>query len=119
MINPESAKNIVKLAALAAVVDGQASDKEKDFIVNEASHMLRISPDEVRLPLDIWIGKYQAQGAANNPGIAIDFALEPLKSLTLSEKHLAFYICQYLVNIDKEAKDDEISFILKLNKLTL
>ncbi|MGD1704501.1 hypothetical protein [Dapis sp. BLCC M229] len=118
MINPESAQNIVKLAALAAVVDGQASDEEKNFIVDLGSYLLRISQEDLRFKLELWIRNYQEKGAANNPGVALDCAVDALKPLKLSEKHLAFHICQELVNIDKEAKDDEISFILKLAKLT-
>ena len=118
MINPASVQNIVKLAALTAVVDGQASDKEKNFIIDEASYMLRSSQDEIRFQIELLIGKYQAKGAANNPAIALDFAVEALKPLTSSEKHLAFHICQEVANIDREAKESEIIFILKLAELT-
>lgn len=58
-MNP-AAENILKLAVLAAVVDGQASDQEKNFIVDDGSHLLRTSPDKVRPFIDLHIGIYQS-----------------------------------------------------------
>lgn len=102
------ADNIVKLASLASVVDGQATDKEKNFIVDEASHLLRTSHDEVRFVLDLWIEIYQGKGAANNPGIALNFAKDALQPLSSSEKHLAFHLCEGVINIDKTVIGSEL-----------
>ena len=117
MIKPESAQNIIKLAALAAIVDGQASDQEKNFIVDEGSYLLRISQDELRFKLELWIRNYQEKDAANNPGVALNLALDALNPLTGPEKHLAFHICEQVIHIDREVKDSELPFFLQLNRL--
>jgi hypothetical protein len=109
--------NIVKLAALASVVDGEASDQEKNFIIEEVSHLLRISQDDLRFFLDLWIGKYQEQGVANNPGRALNFAFTALQPLSFSEKHLAFHICQGVIDIEKTVIKSELPFMLQLHKL--
>ncbi|NES75249.1 MULTISPECIES: hypothetical protein [Okeania] len=115
-MNP-TAENILKLAALATVVDGQASEQEKNFIVDDGSYLLRTSPDEVRPFIDLCIRIYQSKGAANNPGTALNFALEALKPLTDSEKHLAFHICYKVIHIDKEVKESEMRFFFQLHRL--
>lgn len=115
-MNP-TAENIVKLVALAAVVDGHASDKEKNFIVDEGSYLLRTSQDEIRYFSDLWIGIYQSKGAANNPGIALNYALAALQPLTPSEKHLAFHICEQVIHIDRAVEDSELSFFIELHRL--
>ncbi|MGD1711966.1 hypothetical protein [Dapis sp. BLCC M172] len=109
--------SIIRLAALAAVVDGEASDKEKNLIVEEASHLLRTSHDNVRLVLDIWLNKYQNDGAGNSPAIALNFAMTELQALNPSEKHLAFHICQEVINIEKTVIKSELPFMLQLHKL--
>ncbi|MEM1169760.1 MAG: hypothetical protein AAGJ08_11945 [Cyanobacteria bacterium P01_H01_bin.35] len=109
--------SIIRLATLAAVVDGEASDKEKDLIVEEASHLLRTSHDNVRLVLDIWLNKYQHEGAGNNPAIALKFATTELKALNSSEKDLAFHLCQEVINIEKTVINSELPFMLQLRQL--
>ncbi|NEQ77079.1 MAG: hypothetical protein F6K23_31160 [Okeania sp. SIO2C9] len=110
------AENIVKLAALAAVVDGQASDEEKKFIVDEGSYFLRTSQDEIRNLSDLWIGIYQSKGAANNPGTALNYALEALKPLSDSNKHLAFHICEQVIHIDRTVEESEMRFFFELRR---
>ena len=112
-----AADNIVKLAALAAVVDGEANDTEKNLIVEEGSHLLKISQDDLRFFLELWIGKYQERGAGNNPGIALDFAVTALQPLSHSEKHLAFHICQEVIDVEKTVIKSEFPFMLRLHKL--
>ncbi|NEN89595.1 MAG: hypothetical protein F6K48_12065 [Okeania sp. SIO3H1] len=112
-----AAENIVKLAALASVIDGKATDEEKNFIVIEGSHLLKTSEDEIRNFMDLWIGIYQSKGAANNPGIALNLALEVLKPLKSSQKHLAFHICEEVIHIDKKVTESELPFIMALQRL--
>ncbi|NEO53128.1 MAG: hypothetical protein F6K54_08555 [Okeania sp. SIO3B5] len=112
-----AAENIVKLATLAAVIDGKATDEEKKFIVDEGSYLLRTSQDEIRNLSDLWIGIYQSKDAAKNPGAALNFALEALKPLTDSEKHLAFHICNKVIHIDRVVGDSEMLFFFELRRL--
>ncbi|NES03200.1 MAG: TerB family tellurite resistance protein [Okeania sp. SIO2F4] len=115
MIDPAVAENIIQLAALASVVDGQASDQEKNLIVEMASYELRISPDQAREMLDRSIE--QLQGIASFPGAILGFARMALQPLRYHDKHLAFYICLDVMYRDGQIALGEDSLIGELEKL--
>ena len=108
---------ILRLVALAAVVDGEASDQEKNFIIEEASYHLKTSKDEIKAMLDQWIHIYQQADVANNPGPALHFALDPISYLTGSDKHLAFYLCHQVIFMDGQMKESEDKLFFELEKI--
>ena len=117
MVNPAVVENIVLLAALTSVVDGKASDEEKNSIIDEGSYQLRISPEEVRKYLDNWMGIFQVEGFLNNHGAAISLARIALQPLADYEKHLAFGICLEVMFQDGQITPEEDSLIRELQKL--
>ena len=114
-MNSASVNNIIQLAALASVVDGHASDQEKNLIIEMGSDLLKTPQDQIRQILNDWIETFQEQGFAKNPELAFNSGLNALQSLNPSEKHLAFYICEKVIDRDG-IQSDEIKFIRQLDK---
>ncbi|MGB3512719.1 MAG: hypothetical protein WBA93_26575 [Microcoleaceae cyanobacterium] len=115
-MNPASVNNIIQLAALASVVDGHASDQEKNLIIEMGSHLLKTPQDQVRQILDDSIETFQDRGFAKNPEAALHSGLDALRSLDPSQKHLAFYICEKVIYQDG-IQSGEIEFIRQLDKI--
>ncbi len=115
MVNSAFADNIIQLAALASIIDGQASEQEQNLIVDICSHELRISPEEVRSKLDNFLGVYQIKKVANTipAGEALYSAKQALNSLPRHDKFLAFYICEVVIYQD-EIQAGESDFIREL-----
>ncbi len=116
-MNPNVVEYTVQLAALASLVDGQASDQEKGLILELVSHHLYSSPEQVGPMLDRWLNMYKEQGVGTNPGVALHFAVQALQPLQFRDKHIAFYICDCVVRSDSRITPEEIYFIEDLSRL--
>ncbi|NEP83061.1 MAG: hypothetical protein F6K39_35925 [Okeania sp. SIO3B3] len=115
-MNSDSVNNIIKLAALASVVDGHASDEEKNLIVEMGSNLLNTPQEEIREILDRCINTFQNQEFAKNSEAVLNSGLDALRSLDPSQKHLAFYICEKVIYQDG-IQSGEIEFIHQLDQL--
>ncbi|MGD1704502.1 hypothetical protein [Dapis sp. BLCC M229] len=118
-MNPNVVEYTVQLAALASLVDGQASDQEKDEIVKSVSHHLYCSPEQVAPMLDRWLYEYKERGkVGSNPRNAVHFAIQALQGLQeFRDKHIAFYICDRVVRSDSRIAPEENYFIRDLSRL--
>ena len=112
--------NIIQLAALASIIDGQASEQEQNVIVDICSHELRISPDEVRSKLDNFLGVYQIKKVANTipAGEALHSAKQALNNIPHYDRLLAFYICEAVIYQDG-IQAGERDFIRQLESIAL
>ncbi|NET42956.1 hypothetical protein [Okeania sp. SIO2B3] len=115
-MNSDSVNNIIQLAALASVVDGHASDQEKNLIVEMGSDLLNTPQEQIREILDRCIETFKNQELANNSEVALHSGLDALRSLDPSQKHLAFYICEKVIYQDG-IHSGEIEFIHQLDEL--
>ncbi|MDJ1183926.1 hypothetical protein [Roseofilum casamattae] len=103
--------NILVLAALAAVVDGEANEEEKRLIVDRLSSQLEVSRDDVRERLEQTVAR--VSDLARDPASAIDLARQALHSLPFNQQVLAYDIAKEAIDIDG-IESDENTFIWDL-----
>ena len=103
--------NILVLAALAAVVDGEANEEEKQLIVARLSSQLEVSQDDVRERLERTVA--QVAELARDPASAIGLARQALHSLPFNQQVLAYDIAKEAIDIDG-IESDENTFIWDL-----
>ena len=103
----------VQLAVIAALVDGEASQPERDAITQKVSEHFRVDADEVSRVATLLIEQYQERNINSSPSVALHFALKSLSNLPLFDRPTAFRIAEEV--IESGGKDQtEIGFLARL-----
>lgn len=105
--------NTTQLAALASIVDGEATPNEIDVIVSEVSQAFNVPDEEVRGLTERLVASHQRNNVAGRPIKAVRFGQRALRGLTGREKHQAMEIANKVLAQDG-LEASESSFINEL-----
>ncbi len=92
-----NAIHATQLGVIAALVDGQVSQVEKDTLVAKVSERFRVDAEEVTRLAKGMIEMYQELNISTSPAIALHYAVKSLDNLSTFDKRTAFDIAEQVI----------------------
>ena len=96
----------VILGAIAALVDGNASDTEINTLVEKVTTRLKADEERVRTLTEKMIASYTKKEVGNNPILALRYARKALLQLSPVNAKVAFAITSELIALKKLIKQN-------------
>lgn len=87
-----NAIHATQLGVIAALVDGQVSQIEKDTLVAKISERFRVDAEEVTRLAEAMVEMYRGLNISTSPAIALRYAVKSLDNLSTFDKKTAFDI---------------------------
>lgn len=107
----------VILGAIAALIDGNASETEVNTLVKKVTQRFRTDESMVRSLTEKAIAQYTQKEVGKNPILALRYAKKALLQLSPRNAQVAFAIASDVI-ASEETDGLELSFLTELQELT-